>query len=263
MIAFTFPSDKRAGTKNDKLALGFVANIQAADDTSTRVDGSAGSNHNDGNKERRTKKRYILLRIDSGSSDDYLQLEMDANGHVAAVYNLGTEDHHVTDGDVKVNDGRYHVVRFTRLGSSASLQIDHHDPVALTPLGRQLTIFNSHSTIQIGGRRNKTAASSKFASSVFPRANDEMTIAERPFSGIIAGFVFNGHRILDMAAENDPRVQVDGNVQLLMSIKHALRSDDKSTRVAVHDSNVSDTSSDYVQMQQVISKQCILANDRL
>ena len=41
---------------------------------------------------------------------------------------------------------------------------------------------------------------------------------DRPFVGIIAGLVFNGIRVLDMAAERDPRVHIRGEVELLTSI---------------------------------------------
>lgn len=68
-------------------------------------------------------------------------------------------------------------------------------------LGRQHTIFNSHSKIQVGGKFN-------------PIKNR----IERPFQGVISGLVFGGNRILDMAAEDDPRVGVQGDVELLISI---------------------------------------------
>ena len=67
--------------------------------------------------------------------------------------------------------------------------------------GRQHTIFNSHSKIQVGGKFN-------------PIKNR----IERPFQGVISGVVFGGNRILDMAAEDDPRVSVQGDVELLITI---------------------------------------------
>lgn len=41
---------------------------------------------------------------------------------------------------------------------------------------------------------------------------------ERSFTGIITGLVFNGIRILDLAAERDPRIQLRGELELLTSI---------------------------------------------
>lgn len=41
---------------------------------------------------------------------------------------------------------------------------------------------------------------------------------ERPFQGVISGLVFGGNRILDMGAEDDPRVSVQGDVELLITI---------------------------------------------
>lgn len=61
-----------------------------------------------------------------------------------------------------------------------------------------MTVFNSQSTIQIGGRWNRNKGR-----------------VERPFLGIIAGLVVNGARILELAASKDGRVITRGDVQLL------------------------------------------------
>ena len=67
--------------------------------------------------------------------------------------------------------------------------------------GRQLTVFNSQSQIQLGGRWNPT-----------------LNRVERPFRGIMAGLVFNELRPLDLAADNDPRTKIVGAVRILESI---------------------------------------------
>jgi len=46
------------------------------------------------------------------------------DGRVVAVYNMGLMDHAVSERAVPVNDGRYHVVRFTRSAQNATLQLD-------------------------------------------------------------------------------------------------------------------------------------------
>ena len=51
-------------------------------------------------------------------------------------------------------------------------------------LGLQLTVFNSQAVIQLGGRWNPT-----------------LTRVERPFTGVMAGLVYNGLRPLDVAAD--------------------------------------------------------------
>ena len=40
------------------------------------------------------------------------------------VYNLGQQDILVRDTSVRINDGKYHVVRFIRTGVNSSLQVD-------------------------------------------------------------------------------------------------------------------------------------------
>lgn len=50
-------------------------------------------------------------------------------------YNLGSKDITVGDITTKVNDGRYHVVRFTRTDTNSSLQIDDNPVQAKNPIG--------------------------------------------------------------------------------------------------------------------------------
>ncbi len=207
MITFTFPSDNRPDTKNDLLALGFLTTIENA----------------------------VLVRIDSGSSNDYMELEL-VDGNALMVYNLGTEDHDVGELSVKVNDGKYHIVRFTRSGQNSTIQVDNHNVMTKTPIGRQLTIFNSHSKVQIGGKKNSIRDS-----------------IEKPFQGIISGFVFNRHRLLDMAVEDDSRITVEGDVQLLMSISGD-KTEIKNNRLPsneLNNNNNSTLANNDPQMQQV------------
>ncbi|GFQ68801.1 neurexin-1a [Trichonephila clavata] len=172
LITFTYPSDKRPDTKSDLLALGFISSTDNA----------------------------VLVRIDSGSSNDYMELEI-VDGNVFMVYNMGTEDHPIGELSVNVNDHQYHVIRFTRSGPNSTIQIDDHNVRTKQPTGRQHTIFNSHSKIQVGGKFNTIKNK-----------------IERPFQGVISGLVFGGNRILDMAAEDDPRVSLQGDVELLITM---------------------------------------------
>jgi neurexin len=206
LIAFTFPVDKRPDTKNDLLALGFLTTDQNA----------------------------VLVRIESGTSNDYMELEL-VDGHVLMVYNLGTEDLDIGELSFPVNDGKYHIVRFTRSGQNSTIQVDNHNIMSKAPAGRQLTIFNSHSKVQIGGKKNTVRDA-----------------IERPFHGIIAGFVFNGHRILDMA--------VEGDVKLLMSISNENKNKDRHTGAAgggqgpdIYENSTRMESAGDPQMQQVFS----------
>lgn len=51
---------------------------------------------------------------------------------------MGTIDHPLGNFYQKVNDGRYHVVRFTRHGPNATLQIDLEMPQVKNPTGMSL-----------------------------------------------------------------------------------------------------------------------------
>ena len=50
-------------------------------------------------------------------------------------YNLGTEDIAIGDTNVKLNDGKYHVVRFTRSEATATLQVDDNQVQTKKPPG--------------------------------------------------------------------------------------------------------------------------------
>ena len=60
----------------------------------------------------------------------------------------------ITDKAVKVNDGAYHVLRFTRNGANTTLQIDDYPRKQIIPEGPQLLVFNEQKTVQIGGKWN-------------------------------------------------------------------------------------------------------------
>ncbi|KAL3289257.1 hypothetical protein HHI36_003689 [Cryptolaemus montrouzieri] len=191
IITYTFPEDNRPEMQEDSIAVGFST----------------------------TKSDAVLLRVVSGTSNDYIEIEI-VEGNVFVVYNLGTNDHPLGEISVKVNDNTYHIVRFHRSGHNSSLQIDdynvqtshppgekiikifeHATMLSLPILGHQLQVFNSQSQIQIGGKWSKGKSR-----------------IERPFTGIISGVVVNGLRVLDLAAEKDPHVSIRGDVQLMTGI---------------------------------------------
>ena len=117
VVQYSFPTDKRPDTNNDILSLGFITPSFDA----------------------------ILARIDSSAekSTDFLQLAI-LGGKIFLNYNLGSKD--ITIGDIatKVNDGKYHVVRFTRSGPNSTLQIDDNKLQEKYPLG---TNFRNYSIL--------------------------------------------------------------------------------------------------------------------
>ncbi|XP_025837261.1 neurexin-3-like [Agrilus planipennis] len=172
IITYTFPEDRRPEMQDDAIALGFIT----------------------------SKSDAVLLRLVSGTSTDYIELEI-VDGNVFMVYNLGTHDHPVGEISFKVNDNAYHVVKFRRFGSNATLQVDDYNVQYVAPSGDQLQVFNSQSQIQIGGKWSPGKSR-----------------IERPFTGIIAGVVVNGIRILDLAAAKDVHTFTRGDVQLISNI---------------------------------------------
>lgn len=189
LIRYFFQDGTRPNTKMDTLSFGFITPLENA----------------------------VILRIDSQSSNDYLEFEIvrpivkgcvsvfDYNlvfskvgGCLFAAYNLGMQDITVGDMSVRVNDGSYHVVRFVRTGANCTLQVDDFPIQSSHPEGRQLLVFNTQTLLQIGGKWN-----------------NGLKRVDRPFIGVIAGMVFNGLRPLDLAAERNALTQIQGIVNLL------------------------------------------------
>ncbi|KAG7461187.1 hypothetical protein MATL_G00207430 [Megalops atlanticus] len=194
LITYTWPNNERPSTRTDRLAVGFSSTI----------------------------KDGILVRIDSAPGlGDYIMLHIE-QGKIAVTFNIGTVDISVRETSTPVNDGKYHVVRFTRNGGNATLQVDNwpineHYPTGSSDIeryqmankkipfkytrpveewlqekGRQLTIFNTQATITIGG-------------------NDR----RRPYQGQLSGLYYNGLKVLKMAAEGNANVRINGSVRLV------------------------------------------------
>ncbi|XP_036406289.1 neurexin-3-like isoform X1 [Megalops cyprinoides] len=194
LITYTWPNNERPSTRTDRLAVGFSSTI----------------------------KDGILVRIDSAPGlGDYIMLHVE-QGKIAVTFNIGTVDISVRETSTPVNDGKYHVVRFTRNGGNATLQVDNwpineHYPTGSSDIeryqmankkipfkytrpveewlqekGRQLTIFNTQATITIGG-------------------NDR----RRPYQGQLSGLYYNGLKVLKMAAEGNANVRINGSVRLV------------------------------------------------
>ncbi|XP_073711685.1 neurexin 3b isoform X12 [Misgurnus anguillicaudatus] len=194
LITYTWPNNERPSTRTDRLAVGFSTTI----------------------------KDGILVRIDSAPRlGDYIMLHIE-EGKVCVTFNIGTVDISIKEMTTDINDGKYHVVRFTRNGGNATLQVDNwpineHFPSGNSDIeryqmankkipfkytrpvedwlhekGRQLTIFNTQAAISIGGNDRK-----------------------RPYQGQLSGLYYNGLKVLNMAAEGHANIKINGSVRLV------------------------------------------------
>lgn len=68
-------------------------------------------------------------------------------------------------------------------------------------IGHQSSVFNAMSTIYVGGKIVKNGRN-----------------IEAGYVGVIAGLSVNKLRVLDVAAERDPHVQIRGDVQLVTGV---------------------------------------------
>ncbi|XP_032819712.1 neurexin-1-like isoform X29 [Petromyzon marinus] len=178
LITYTWRPNDRPSTRADRLAVGFSTHLKDA----------------------------LLVRVDSAATlGDFIELYI-KQGKVGVTFNVGTEDISVNETNVAVNDGNYHVARFSRNGGNCTLQLDNHPINERYPSGRQLTIFNSQATITIGGQDR-----------------------ERPFQGQLAGLYYNGLQVLHLTAKNDPNIKTQGNVRLVGDVPSILSTEPSAT----------------------------------
>lgn len=57
-------------------------------------------------------------------------------GNIRVVFNVGTDDINIEESSKFVNDGKYHIIRFTRSGGNATLQLDDLPVIERYPSGR-------------------------------------------------------------------------------------------------------------------------------
>lgn len=57
------------------------------------------------------------------------------SGNIAVVFNVGTDDINIEETSKFVNDGKYHIVKFTRSGGNATLQVDDLPVIERYPTG--------------------------------------------------------------------------------------------------------------------------------
>lgn len=65
-----------------------------------------------------------------------INLCLQERGKVGVIFNVGTDDITIEESAVMVSDGKYHVVRFTRSGGNATLQVDNQPVIERFPSGR-------------------------------------------------------------------------------------------------------------------------------
>ncbi|XP_042307398.1 neurexin-1 isoform X29 [Sceloporus undulatus] len=177
-ITYTWPPNDRPSTRADRLAIGFST----------------------------VQKEAVLVRVDSSTGlGDYLELHIH-QGKIGVKFNVGTDDIAIEEVNAIINDGKYHVVRFTRSGGNATLQVDNWPVIERYPAGRQLTIFNSQATIKIGGKERG-----------------------HPFQGQLSGLYYNGLKVLNMAAENDANIVIEGNVRLVGEVPSSMTTESTAT----------------------------------
>lgn len=95
--------------------------------------------------------RHVNCRLVGGKHDNYqivcltyctisspfFLCHLQNQGKVGVIFNVGTDDITIDEPAVMVNDEKYHVVRFTRSGGNATLQVDNQPVIDRYPPGKR------------------------------------------------------------------------------------------------------------------------------
>jgi len=84
---------------------------------------------------------YFLLKqflISSSFCSSFFFFNMQHQGKIGVKFNVGTDDISIEEINAIINDGKYHVVRFTRSGGNATLQVDNWPVIERYPAGKGL-----------------------------------------------------------------------------------------------------------------------------
>ncbi|XP_077313668.1 neurexin-2-like isoform X16 [Lithobates pipiens] len=240
LITYTWPPNDRPSTRADRLAVGFTTQ----------------------------QKDAVLLRVDSASGlGDYLQLHID-QGTVGVIFNVGTDDITIEEPGAIVSDGKYHVVRFTRSGGNATLQVDswpvnerypadsNSSNVVLlklykgNPDSERLALARQRIPYRLGrvvdewlldkGRPQPGQGSGMWQTGEV--GGRQLTIFNsqaaikvggkdqgRPFQGQISGLYYNGLKVLSLAAESDPNIRTEGNLMLVGEVPSVMTTETTAT----------------------------------
>ncbi|XP_077781252.1 neurexin 3 isoform X14 [Podarcis muralis] len=219
LILYTWPANDRPSTRTDRLAVGFSTTV----------------------------KDGILVRIDSAPGlTDFLQLHIE-QGKIGVVFNIGTVDISIKEESTPVNDGKYHVVRFTRNGGNATLQVDgwpvnEHYPSGNTDTAFQLVKqkipFKYNRPVEEWLQEKDDATAHHHLTSrpaTTTKIGRQLTIFNtqaqiaiggkdrgRLFQGQLSGLYYNGLKVLNMAAESSPNIKINGSVRLVGEVPSIL-----------------------------------------
>ncbi|XP_075840425.1 neurexin-1 isoform X12 [Microtus pennsylvanicus] len=221
-ITYKWPPNDRPSTRADRLAIGFST----------------------------VQKEAVLVRVDSSSGlGDYLELHIH-QGKIGVKFNVGTDDIAIEESNAIINDGKYHVVRFTRSGGNATLQVDSWPVIERYPAG----VFSSFCSRAFGCAGNNDNERLAIARQRIPyrlgRVVDEWLLDKgrqltifnsqatiiiggkeqgQPFQGQLSGLYYNGLKVLNMAAENDANIAIVGNVRLVGEVPSSMTTESTAT----------------------------------
>ncbi|XP_028968153.1 neurexin-1b [Galendromus occidentalis] len=152
----------------------------------------------------------VIVRIEFLATNEYIQIEI-IDGVIFVVYNVGGEDYALNQPGQFLNDGRYHVVRFTHKIKASTLQLDDLPVQTRKPTDDEESDDSATSAdvkIQVGGVLSSTAVA-------------------KGFRGILAGLVLDTIKVLDLSPDTGDIV-VQGDATRLTSIGHSKYSPSQS-----------------------------------
>jgi len=154
----------------------------------------------------------ILFRADYASSDKYIIAEI-SQGFIHVSYNFDNKEFVNTFKKFKINDDKYHVIKFSRVDANSTLEVDFYNQKkelwTNTSAQNSRYLNDASVLVHIGGHQVENSENDVSRQGQLEQQQLKQSI-KRQFTGNIYGLVFNKIRILDLAAQKDDRIVFSG-----------------------------------------------------
>ncbi|MGH0137666.1 UNVERIFIED_CONTAM: hypothetical protein FKN15_071622 [Acipenser sinensis] len=134
-------------------------------------------------------------------------------GNIGVIFNVGTDDIAIEEPAKFVNDGKYHIVRFTRSGGNATLQVDDLPVIERYPTGN-----NDNERLAIARQRIPYRLGRVVDEWLLDKGNQKFEEQQK-----------KGLKVLNMAVDNDPNIKIEGSVRLVGEAPSSMTTESSAT----------------------------------
>uniref|UniRef100_A0A915HTV8 Uncharacterized protein n=1 Tax=Romanomermis culicivorax TaxID=13658 RepID=A0A915HTV8_ROMCU len=176
LVIYTYTADVRPSAPDDHLAVGLLTNVS----------------------------KCAIFHVDSSTSTDFLTLQLE-DGYAVVRYDVGSGVNYLSDLVHRINDEKYHGIKY------GQRQKNSGDYLML--IKSDIETFDKLNRIHLGGKKPVTRSIRSVRNAKKSGKRRPAAAVQEPFFGVLSGVYYNGIKVLDRAAENDPSIKVIGDAR--------------------------------------------------